>query len=373
MKFTIVREELLKGLNIAARAVASKSPIPIFNNLKIELNETGLFITGSNNDVTILTMIPYSKDGKEIIRNYKEGATLINAKILTEIIRKVDSPEMTIDVVDSTVALISGNRSEFKLNCIRAEEYPDVDIQGVGSTLSLSRDEFSTLVNQTAFAASLKEQRPILMALNLEASAGKLTATATDSARMARKTIDIDSNINFVTNIPAKMMIEIIHISEGVDKISLTVSDKRAVFSFARTTVSTRLLSGDYPNTKNIVPRTLNYVLQVNAADLVKAIERVSLLSIERENVVNLSMGKNKIEVSSKSSQIGSASEKIEMFHYEGGDLEVGFNNEFVLSAIRALGSTDVTLAFVGEMKPFVVRNDLDDSVIQVVTPVRMF
>lgn len=373
MKLTIVRDEFLKGLNIASRSIAAKSAMPILNNLKIELNDIGLFITGSNNDLTIQTIVPYNRDGKEIIRNYKEGATLINAKIITEIARRIDSPEITIDVVDSTIAIISDNRSEFKLNCIRAEEYPEVDLRDTGAALTFHNADFATLVNQTAFAASQKEQRPILTALNLEASGGKLIATATDSARMARKTMDIDPNVSFVTNIPAKMMIEIVHLADNSPTIELMVSDKKAIFSFGMTVVATRLLSGEYPNTRNIVPKTLLHILEVNANDMIKAIDRASLLSIERENVVNLSMSKNGVEISSKSSQIGSATEKIDVFKYEGADLEVGFNNEFVLSAIRALGSTDVTIAFVGEMKPFVIKNDLDDSVIQVVTPVRMF
>ncbi len=99
----------------------------------------------------------------------------------------------------------------------------------------------------------------------------------------------------------------------------------------------------------------------------------MSLLSIERENVVNLTMSEDSVEISSKSAQIGSANEKLENFHYSGQRLEVSFNNEFVLAAIRALGCVDVTLGFVGEMKPFIVRNDKDDSVIQVITPMRTF
>ena len=374
MKFTIIREEFLKGLNIASRAVASKNAIPVLNNLKIDLDETGLYLTGSNNDLTIKTMIPYAEEGgKTIIRNYKEGSTLINAKIITEIARRIDSVEITLDVIDSTIAIISDGKSEFKLNCIRSEEYPDLDLDGDGELVSIAYKDFATLIDQTAFAASIKEQRPILTAINLEAVDGKLTATATDSARMARKTLPIDKDINFVVNIAAKMLVEVVHLAEGNDLINMCISEKKALFVLGKTIVATRMQSGDYPNTKNIVPRNINYILQVNASDMIKAINRVSLLSIERENVVNISMSENGVEVSSKSSQIGSASEKIENCKYEGQRLEVSFNNEFVLAAIRALGSTDVTLAFVGEMKPFIVRNDEDDSVIQVVTPMRTY
>lgn len=373
MRFTIKREELLKGLTVASRAVGSKVAVAVLANLKIELNENGLFITGSNYDLTIKTFVPYRIGDVEIIRNYKEGATLINSKIITEIARKMDSEEITLDVIDSTVAIISDNRSEYKLNCVRADEYPDLDLDANGTELTISKSDFDSLVSQTAFAASLKEQRPILTAMNLEASNGVLTATATDSARMARKQISIPADVSFVANVPAKMMVEVDHLVEGLSEISIAFSDKKALFTLERTIIATRLIAGEYPNTKNIVPKITNYALEVNAADLLKAIDRANILSIDRENVVDLTMSESGVEISSKSSQVGSAVEKIDLFKFEGQNLRVSFNSEFVTAAVKALGSQDVTFAFVGEMKPFVVKNSSDSSVIQIVTPVRTY
>ena len=374
MRFIVKREELLKALLIVGRAVNSKSSaVPVLSNLKFELNDQGLYLTGSNFDLTIQTKIPYSKDDVEIIRNVEFGSTLINAKIITDMARKIDSEEISLEVIDSTIAYISGGKIRYNLNCIKAEEYPDVDLQVENTQLTLSREEFSSLVNQTAFAASLKEQRPILTALHLEASEGMLIATTTDAARMARKQIPVPYELNFSANVPAKMMVEVDHLLEGSESINISFGDKKALFNFENTLVATRLVAGEYPNTKNIVPRVTNYSLEVNAADLMKAIDRVNILSIDRENVVDLLMSGDSIEVSAKSSQVGSASEKIDMFKYEGGELQISFNSEFVLSAIRALGSEDVTFLFVGEMKPFVIKNAQDESVIQIVTPVRTY
>ena len=207
------------------------------------------------------------------------------------------------------------------------------------------------MVNQTAFAASLKEQRPILTALNLEARDGILTATATDSARMARKTLNIPQEVEFLANVPAKMMVEVSHLLEGKDSLDIAFSDKKALFTIGTTIVATRLIAGDYPNTKNIA----------------------NILSIDRENVVDLSMSEDGVEISAKSSQVGSAVEKIDTFRYVGQNLKVSFNSEFVIAAVKALGSADVTFAFVGEMKPFVVENASDDSIVQIVTPVRTY
>lgn len=374
MRFTIVREELLKGLNIVSRAVSNKSVVPSLSNVKIELNEKGLFLTGSNLDLSIQTFVPFQKEEKVIIRNYKEGTTLINAKIITEIVRKLDCEELVFDVIDSTIAVISNNQSEYKINCMRAEEYPDLDLEPTGISLTLATADFDDLVNQTAFAASTKEQRPILTAVNLDALNGVLTATTTDSARLARKQLPIPEEVNFVANIPSKMIVEVEHLLDNAgETIDIALSDKKALFSIGTTIVATRLIAGDYPNTKNIIPRSINYSLEVNASDLMKAIDRANVLSIDRENVVDLTMSGEGVEISSTSSQVGSAIERIDVFKYEGSPLRISFNSDFVLSAVRALKSEDVIFQFVGEMKPFVIKNALDDSIVQIVTPVRTY
>ena len=166
---------------------------------------------------------------------------------------------------------------------------------------------------------------------------------------------------------------EIDHLLETAEALQIALSDKKALFSFENTVVATRLIAGEYPNTKNIVPRVTNYSLEVNASDFLKAIDRVNILSIDRENVVDLYLDEDTVEISAKSTQVGSATEKIETFKFEGSNLQISFNSEFVSSAIKSLGSEDVTFLFVGEMKPFVIKNPNDDSVIQIVTPVRTY
>lgn len=374
MRFIVKREEFLKALLIAGRAVNSKSSaVPALSNFKFDLDENGLSVTGSNYELTIQTTIPVKKDEQELIRNIETGSTLINAKIITDMARKIDSEELSVEVVDSTIALITGGKIKYNLNCIKVEDYPDVDLLADGTQLKLTKVEFSTLVNQTAFAASQKEQRPILTAMHLEAENGVLTATTTDSARMARKQITIPGDITFSANVPAKMMVEVDHLLELSESVTISFSDKKALFEFDNTVVATRLVVGEYPNTKNIIPRVTNYSLEVNAQDLIKAIDRVNILSIDRENVVDLQMNGDVVEVSAKSTQVGSASERLDIFKFEGQSLQISFNSEFVLSAIRALNSEDVTFLFVGEMKPFVIKDAQDESVIQIVTPVRTY
>jgi len=375
MRFTINREAFLKGLNIAGKAIGSKSPIPVMMNFKLQLTIEGLSIIGSNNELTIKTIIPISNEEEKIISDVEYGATLVSNKILTDIVRKVEGEKIHFEVIDDTIVKISDSRSNFKLNAIRAEEYPEIDLSNNGVSLNLNSDVFRTLVSQTAFAASSKEQRPILTAVNLQADNNRLIATATDSARLARKEISLEESYAFTANVPAKVLSEVSKLieSENVEKMTLAVSDTKALFSFGTTVVSSRLISGDYPNTKNIVPKSFNYFLEANAQELISAMERVSLLLSEKENVVKLTMSNDGVEVSTKSSQVGSATERIGTCQYEGERLEISFNSNYVIEAIKACGSEDVTLAFLGEMKPFVIKNGQDVSQIQLVTPMRTY
>ena len=192
------------------------------------------------------------------------------------------------------------------------------------------------------------------------------------SIKTARKEIRIPDNINFVANIPAKMMTEIDHLLENQEYVTISVGDKKALFSFDRIVVATTLVAGDYPNAKNIVPRVTNYSLQVNAQEILSAIRLANLVT-ERENVVDLNMTQEGVQISAKSSQTGSGVNKIETYKFEGSNLRISFNSEFISQAIKALNCEDVTFGFIGEMKAFVIKNPNDETIVQIATPVRSY
>lgn len=371
MRFTIDKEALMKGLTLVSKAIPPKAEYPILANFKLALTEKGLEITGSDGNMTILTIVPFMIGEKEIIRNSQPGEALVAAKILIEVVRHLEEEMATFELVDSSILKIEDSKSNFKLNSIRGEEYPTVDLSVSGPTLECSAKDIQTLVESTAFAASNKETRPILTAVSLEARDNLLSATATDTARLARKTIDIESDIKFVANIPAKKLIDIVRSFEGDEQVTIAVSDKKATFAFGNSVISTRLTNGDYPNTKNIIPTKFNYFLEVNSQEFLKAMERVSLLSTEYEGVVKLVMDEDEVEMISRSSMVGSANEKLSVFQFSGEHLEISFRASFVADAIRACKSEDVTIAFVGEMKPFVVKNNKDASIEMLLTPLR--
>ena len=371
MRCVIEKEQFIKGLTMVSKAIPQKAELPILSNVKLELCEKGLVLTGSDNNIVIATVVPYMIDEKEIIRNAQFGETLVQCKLVLEVVRHMEDEYITLELVDNSILKIEDSKANFKLNSIRADEYPQIDLTVANGFIEVKANDIKDLVDQTSFAASMKETRPILTAINLDAEGGKLTATATDTARLARKSVAIDSDAHFVANIPAKKMIDIVRSFENEEYVNVAISDNKAIFKFGRTTISTRLINGEYPNTKHIVPKVFNYFLEVNSREFLASMERVSLLSADHDGVIKLILDEDEAEMISRSSLVGSANEKLSMFKFSGEHLEISFRASFVADAIRANKSEDVTIAFIGEMKPFVVRNDKDDSIDMLVTPLR--
>ena len=369
MRFTIEKEALMKGLSLVSKAIPQKAEIPILGNFKLDMTERGLEITGSDNTITISTVVPFMVGEKEIIRNSQEGSTLVGAKRFMEVVRLFDEDFMTFELVDTSSMRVSNSKSIFDLNTIRTEEYPDIDLSINGATLTLPGKDVQALVESTAFAASVRESRPILTAVNLEANNFKLTAIATDTARLAKKSIDIESDVRFVANISAKKLLDIVHSFEEDDEVTIAVNERKAVFAFGTSVISTRLTSGDYYNTSNVFSLTFNYSLEVNASEFLKAMERASILSTEYEGVIKLTMDQDEVKIYARSGQGERAEEKLNVFQYSGEPLSISFKASFVADAIRACKCEDVTISFVGEMKAFVVRNIKDDSIAMLITP----
>lgn len=371
MKLTIDRLKLLKVLNTANIAIVPKSPTPAFLNFLLEMKNDSLLVTASNGELTITSECFINEGDKVNIADYEEGSTLIPAKFLLEIVRNLGSESVTIEIVDD-IARISDYKSEFKLNAIRAEEYPNLDLEKRGECVVFSGDDFKKIISQTAFAASNKEVRPVLTAINAKANDGLIEFVATDSYRLSKKTYEIDSDASFIANIPVKTMNEVSKLIDG-GEIEVNISANKVVFSYKETNIYSRLIAGDFPKTSNMFPANYPYILQVNSDKFISAMQRVSLLAIERENIVKLTISDEECSISSKSEQIGSAHEVIEEYRYTGERFEISFNVNYVVDAIKAAQSEDVVLSFVGEMSAFRVTSPTDESIVQIVTPVRSY
>ena len=375
MKFKINKNEFLKGLLQVGKIIPIKHTNPIFVNIKLELTTDSLILTGSNGDLSITTSIPFFRNNQEIIRDVQLGSILANSDILCNIVKRLDGDEIAFDVLDDNEARIEvDDKASFNLHCIDANEYADLDFSFKGVKIILDACEIANVVSQVSFAASIKNVKPVLTGVNIESSGSKINFVATDSARLAKKEVEAEISEVFNTTVPVRTFQEIARSITDEDKITLYINDRRILVELKDTIISSVLLPGTYPNVKNIIPRNFLYTLEVDANDLIKTIETANVFSAstgEKGATIRCYMSQENVVFRCSSDQNGNSSVMLNLFKYTGERLEISFKCEYVLSAVKALKTSEVLLCFQGEMKPFVIIGKNDPSVIQLLTPVK--
>ena len=372
MNFKISKRVFYSALNTVSRAISSNSPLPALSGIKIEVNQDSIVLTGSDSDISIQTTLNGSDEETNLIVK-ETGSIVIEAKYILEIVRKIDADEIELEIVDGSLTKISGMSAEFRINGMRALDYPAIDFTRPGQQFEMDADVLLKVISQTTFATSDRETRPVLTGVNMKCSGKRLECVATDSYRLARKIVDLTSENNFNITIPAKSLNEVSKTIAQDSSVLIAVSDKKAQFWIGETVIQTRLIDGAYPETARLIPTEFAHELTVDSRDMLNAIDRASFIKNEGISIVKLSANSEEVVISSKSQEVGSSVENLNILGYEGNPLEIPFSGKYVFEAIRVLSATTIKILFSGEMKPFVIRNTDDDSILQLVLPVRTY
>lgn len=369
MHFKIKRLKLLNALAKSARAVSIRSPLPVLTGVKFDLQSDKLILTGSDSDITIQTIIEVDDD----LTIYEQGAVVLNSRYILDIVRKINSDDIEIEIIDGLLTRIKGNQIEFNLNGTDAIEYPRIDLSKTGTHFMINSLVLKDIISETKFAASDKETRPILTGINFKAHDKQLECIATDSYRLAKKIIQLDEEVTFNITIPKMSLDEISKIIEKNELIELYVSDRKVLFVFDNNIVQTRLIDGSYPDTSRLIPSQFDYILNIHKTDLINAIDRVSLLLSEQNNIIKLEMSDEEVILSSYQQEIGSVEENLASSFYKGQPLSISFSSKYANDAIKSFNGEKIKILFTGEMKPFIVKDQEKDDLLQLVLPVRTY
>ena len=374
MKLRINRIELLNSLNKVSRAVNSKTPLLALTGIKFTLTENYLELIGSDSDLSIRCIIEKEKNNKQIIEIEEIGSVVINEKIICEIIRKVESEMVEISVIDN-LAKIKSDKSIFSVNCIPAIDYPTVSFNDIanGQTFTIDALELKSLFDQTLFATSDKESRPVLTGLNFKCDGNTLEVVATDTYRLTKKVVKLQDSLEFNVTIPKNALDDVNNIVEVGQLVKVNVSDKKVSFDLGDCNINTRVISGTYPDTSRLIPNEFTQVLKIATKELVGAVDRASILLTEKNNVVKLNMDNEEVFVSSKSMEVGYVVEKLNEYSYQGEKLTISFSAKYLLDAIRALSSEEISLHFTGDMKPIIIKSNTNPDLIELILPVRSY
>lgn len=373
MLFSIDREVLLENLNIIARGIPSKTPLNSLKGIKINVLDNQIIMTSSNTNISIQATI-----NDKSLNVKSTGDVIVPGLFLIDIVRKVNSQKIEMALLEDRVFIIKANRSEFKLNIFDYEDYPEIKFIDDENPIKLDSKALKNLIKETIFTCSTSEKRPILTGVNFKLDDGKLTCTATDSFRLSQKILYLQYNENKDVVIPASSLDDLVKIIENINgEINITIKDKNVLFKFNNILFQSRILEGNYPDTSRLIPNEFLLTIKFDREELLQSLDRVSLLSPKDKdrnfNIISFSLREDKIiEITSKNTEIGNALEEIIPIEVNGNRFNIAFSSRYLIEILRVYTSPEITLNFTGEVKPFIIKGDLDTNLTTLILPVKI-
>ncbi len=372
MKFTIDKNILLENLSNVVKAISTKNIIPILNGVKFELNNEGLFLTASDSELTIRAFI----DRNSIINIENEGSIIIQSKYILDIIRKMPSDVINFELMDGLKIKISSDNSQYDLNCLDPKEYPSLKLEEVERPIVIKGNVFKSIISQTAFAISTQELRPLLTGLNFKIVGDLLECIATDSYRLAKKNIKLDIPVEDEINIviPGKNIMELDKIITEDENVEMHVFSNKVLFKYKNIIFQSNLLSGTYPNTSNLIPNDFAIIVNTNLNNFFSAIDRAALLTQSKDkNIVKMKIKNSQMIINSYASEIGKVEEKLDVETNEDANIDISFSAKYMLEALRTMKDEEILILLNGEVKPIVIKSMTDESLIQLILPIKTY
>ena len=360
MKIICDKEKLLKAINSVTKAVAVRTTMPILEGILIQTNDNNVRLTCNDLELGIEYIIK-DCDVKE------QGATVVNAIMFSEIIRKLPNTEISINVNDNNLLVIECEGSLYKLATMKAEEFPELPEISVENSIEIEQNTLKDIIRKTIFAISTEENRPIFTGCLFEVNNNKLNVVAVDGFRLAWKSKYLQTKTNnFSAVIPGRTLGEINKILlDSFDNVKIGIAKNQALFEIENCKIVTRLLDGEFLNYSSVIPEKWETRVRVNKNIICDCFERISLISsssIEKEKKypvkVNVEVGKIKI---SCTNQTGDAKEELYVTT-EGKDLEAGFNPKYFLDVFRNIDDEEVFIDFGTNISPCIVRSVNEDG-----------
>ena len=375
MKFTIKKEILLDALNKVSKAISTKNLIPVLAGIKFELKKKKLTLTASDNDITIQTSIDC--DNEDDVKIESEGSIIIQGKYVLDIVRKLPEKYINIEVVDELKILIYTENSEFNLNGISESEYPNIGLEENKQKVVINTGIFKSIVNQTAFASSNEESKPVLTGINFNIAGDVLECNSTDSYRLARKIVKLDSSCSESYNIiiPSHNILEFSKILvDDEEEVEMHIFSNKILFKAGNLKFQSRLINGTYPNTSNLLPNDSLLVVSTDLNAFYDVIDRVSILTSDKEkNIVTLEIDGNMLILRSNSAEIGRVEEKMMISKNNMENIKISFSAKYMMEALKSFSTETVDIHFVGEVKPILIKSSEDETLTQLVLPMRSY
>ena len=365
MKFSCTRSELQTAVSIAAKATSAKSPIPALEGILIETTMNGIKLTGYDLKKGIYTCIDANV--------MEHGSVVLGARIFGDIVRSLPEGTVTVRTENNNV-FINCENSDFSIIGTDAADYPELPSIDAQTGVKIPQKLMGDIIRQTIFAVSDSEARPVYTGELFEIGEGMLTVVAVDGYRLAlrREPVEgVEGEYSFI--VPGSALADLEKLCAATDDVLVIhLGSKHISFTIGETVLISRRLEGDFLNYRKTVPTSFRVEVRADRLFLQRTVERVSLIIDDKiKNPVRCIFGENEIRVVCATG-LGKAEDAC-IVEGDGGNLEIGFNNRYLLDALKAAPAEEICVCLNTGASPCVITpSDGEQSFLYMILPVRL-
>ena len=363
MKFRCEREILADALTTAGRAATSRTgTLPVLSGVRLDVDAETLTVTGTDLELTIRLSVPVHSD--------QPGSAVVPARLVGDIVKALPAGAVEVSLSDDEMS-ISAGRSQFSVRPLSLSDYP-TQVETDAEPVTLQSSQVADALRQVVRAASTDDARAVLTGVLIVAEDDGLKMVATDSYRLAVRELPQSSMLAVGQKVlvPGRALAELQRILSGDAELTVRLGAREAVFESGETRLTTRLIEGEYPNYRNLLPSSYPNVLTVGREALIEALRRVKILA-QDSTPVRLTLGGDTLQLTAITQDVGNAHEEIDA-SYDGAEMTVAFNPDYLAAGIDAVEGDEVTLATMDPMKPAVLRGVGHDEYLYLLMPVRV-
>lgn len=369
MKLIIERDPFFKALRNSDNLIEKRTTVPILSHVLLKAADNKLSLTTTDMEIGIIESTP-----AEI---HREGSAAVPVRRLYSVVKSLKEGvriELDYDSVKGIMTLKAA-RANFEFSCLPAEEFPAINIEKLPYRFPLPAKDIFSLFERTRFAMSTEESRYSLNGVHFHAASGnELRAVATDGHRLAKVTVSLPSSAANLPGviIPRKTVYEVISLlADTVLDVDIALSDSQISFNIGDVYLTSRLIDAQYPEYEAVIPKTNEKALTMHVRPFREAVARVAIMASEKEKGIKLKLTENQLELSSASSESGSAIEEMSV-EYANDDMEIGFNANYLIEIAHQINSEEAEILLSDTGSPAIIRDLNDTQSLYVLMPMRV-
>ena len=364
MKFECEKTLLANAIDGVSRAITNRAAIPVLEGIYLKAEGFTLTLTGYDMEMGITTTIECNV--------LVPGETVLDAKLLGSMVSRMPAGDICIELTDEGQAKISGGVAEFEIPALNASDYPSLPVTGADNTMTVKCGMLREMIEKTIYAVSQDDKKPAHTGELFVIEPGSLTIVALDGYRLAiiQRAVECTRDIRII--IPAKTLQELLKIMGGADDdVKFDANRRYVVFTSNGYTIMSRLIEGDFLNYESVIPKDKKTRVVVDCKTFIDTIERASLIITERlKNPLRINFGEERVTVRCQT-PLGKVVDEFSPVEMTGDPVEIGFNNRYLLDALRYSKCERMVLEINGPLSPVKLLPEDGKDFIYLVLPVR--